>query len=722
MENQLHHRLAEELDLKLYQVEKTVALLDEGNTIPFIARYRKEVTGSLDEEQLRNLADRLTYLRNLNARKEEVIRLIAEQDKLTPELEELIRKATVLQEIEDLYRPFRPKRMTRATKAKERGLEPLALLFINQEMESGDLLELANEYIDPEKELPNVESVLQGVRDIIAEMISDNADYRKFIRTYTFNEGFLESEAKSDEITKYEMYYEYKEALKKIPPHRTLAINRGEKEEALKVKVIAPVERILKELKQQVIIKKSIFTEHLVLALTDSYDRLIAPSIEREIRANLTEQAEEYAFEIFKTNLRNLLLQPPVRGNIVLGIDPGYRTGSKVVVVDETGKLLAMTTIYPHPPQNRLAEAKKDLQKFIEQYHVKIITIGNGTASRETELMIADLIQEMSLKLQYIVISEAGASVYSASKLAREEFPNLDVSMRGAVSIARRLQDPLAELVKIDPKSIGVGMYQHDVNQTRLGDSLSAVVESVVNYVGVDLNTASSALLQYVAGINAGVSKNIVKYREENGKFVSRKELKKVARLGEKTFIQAAGFLRISDSSDDPFANTPIHPESYEVAEKLLAEVGYRSKDLLEREKLAEIKEAIKDIDLKVMVEKIAKKLEIGLPTLQDISQALMRPGRDPREEIAKPIFRTDVLTLEDIKPEMILQGTVRNVVPFGAFVDIGVKVDGLVHISELSHNYVKDPLDVVSVGDIVKVGVLNVDKTRGRISLTMKL
>ncbi|AZR74599.1 RNA-binding transcriptional accessory protein [Anoxybacter fermentans] len=719
MSQHIYQRLAEELNLKLGQVERTVTLLDEGNTIPFIARYRKEVTGSLNEEQLRNLADRLNYLRNLEARKEEVIRLIDEQGKLTPELKEAILSAQILQEVEDLYRPYRPKRRTRATKAKEQGLEPLALTILAQELTSGDLEALAAEYIDPEKELEDVEAVLQGARDIIAEMISDDAEVRKFIRKYTFDEGIIQSEGKTEEITKFEMYYDYKEAVKKIPPHRILAINRGEKEEVLKVKIITPVEQILAELEKRIITNEnSIFVEQLKMAIEDSYNRLMAPSIEREIRSYLTEQAEEYAFEIFKTNLRNLLLQPPVRDKVVMGIDPGYRTGSKVVVVDETGKLLDTATIYPHPPQNEIEEAKEILKKLIDQYRVDIIAIGNGTASRETELLIANLINEISDKVQYIVVDEAGASVYSASKLAREEFPELDVSMRGAVSIARRLQDPLAELVKIDPKSIGVGMYQHDVNQTRLGECLNAVVESVVNYVGVDLNTASPSLLQYVSGINAGVAKNIVKYREENGKFSSRKELKNVPRLGEKTFVQAAGFLRIPDSKEDPFANTPIHPESYDLAEKMLAECNYLPEDLLDREKLPQIKEDISKLDIKAL----AEKLNAGLPTLQDIAQALMRPGRDPREELPKPVFRTDVMTIEDLKPDMILQGTVRNVVPFGAFVDIGVKEDGLVHISEMSYDYVKDPLDVVSVGDIIKVKVLKVDQERRRIALTMKL
>lgn len=719
MDIQIFQRIADELNVKLFQVERAVSLLDEGNTIPFIARYRKEMTGTMDEEQLRNLAERLTYLRNLETRKEEIIRHITEQEKLTPELEAAIRGAQVLQELEDLYRPYRPKRMTRATKAKERGLEPLALIIWAQELTTGDPGELALPYVDPEKEVEDVETALQGARDIIAEMISDDAEFRKFIRKSTFDEGVVQTEGGSEDVTKYEMYYEYKEAVRQMPPHRILAVNRGEKEEVLKVKIIAPVERIIAELEQRVITHpRSIFVDQLKMAIEDSYERLITPSIEREVRSLMTEKAEEHALEIFKTNLRNLLLQSPVRDQVVLGIDPGFRTGSKAVVVDGTGKLLDTVTIYPHAPQNKMAEAKAKLKEMIAKYRVNIIAIGNGTASRETEMMAAELIAEWNAEIHYIVVSEAGASVYSASKTAREEFPELDVSMRGSVSIARRLQDPLAELVKIDPKSIGVGMYQHDVNQNRLGESLGAVVESAVNYVGVDLNTASPQLLQYVSGVNASVAKNIVKYREENGKFTTRHELKRVPRLGEKTFVQAAGFLRIPDSSIDPFANTPIHPESYELAEKMLGVVGYQPADLLAREKLAEIKEAVNKVD----IHELAKTLEAGLPTLQDIAQALMRPGRDPREELAKPIFRTDVLTMEDLQPEMVLQGTVRNVVPFGAFVDIGVKEDGLVHISELSHRFIKDPSDVVAVGDIVKVKVLGVDLKRNRISLSMKL
>ena len=719
MSEKILQRIAEELNIKIGQVKSTVELLDEGNTIPFIARYRKEMTGSLDEEQIRNLSERLEYLRNLESRKEEVIRLIEEQDKLTDELEADIRSAEVLQEVEDLYRPYKPKRQTRATKAKEKGLEPLAMTMWEQELESGSLEELAQDYIDPEQELETVEDVLQGARDIIAEMISDDADNRKFIRQYTFDDGLIKTEAKTEEVTKFEMYYDYKESIKNMPPHRVLAINRGENEDVLKVKVVAPEDTILRELRHKVIEnEKSIFVEQLEEALEDSYNRLIGPSIEREVRSTLTEEAEEDAFEIFKANLRKLLLQPPVRGKTVLGIDPAYRTGCKLVVVDDTGKLLDTDTIYPHPPQKRLDQGKEKIKEWIEKYDVDIIDIGNGTASRETALMVADIFDEVDRDLQYIVVNEAGASVYSASKLAKEEFPELDVSIRGAVSIARRLQDPLAELVKIDPKSIGVGMYQHDVNQKSLGESLNAVVESAVNYVGVNVNTASSALLNYVSGINSGVARNIIKYREENGKFTTRKQLKKVSRLGKKTFTQSAGFIRIVDSGKDPFAKTPIHPESYDLAEQVLEQFGYQPVDLLDKEKLADIRGKLSGLD----TAELAEKLDAGLPTLQDIIKALMRPGRDPRDELEKPVFRTDVMSMEDLKAEMILQGTVRNVVPFGAFVDIGVKQDGLVHISELSFDYVEDPLDVIAVGDIVKVKVLNVDTERGRIGLSMKI
>ncbi len=717
--------IAEELKIKPIQVEGTVKLLDEGNTVPFIARYRKEVTGNLDELQIRQLEERLNYLRNLEKRKEEVIRLIAEQDKLTEELEEQIREATILQEVEDLYRPYRQKRRTRATKAKEKGLEPLAQLIWEQDTFSGSLEEYGKSYLDPEKELNNLDEVYQGARDIIAEWISDDAEIRKAIRKYSYEKGVLESTVKKQELDeegKYELYYEYKEAARKLPPHRVLAINRGEKEEILSVKLVLEEEKVYGIIKKRV--QKNtdnIFTDQLILALEDAYKRLIAPSIEREIRNSLTEKAEEHAIEVFSRNLKSLLLQAPFRDHVVMGIDPGFRTGSKVAVVDETGKLLATASIFPHPPQNEKEKAARLVLDLIEKYQVEAIAIGNGTASRETELFIAEIIKEYTKdrdkKLNYIIVNEAGASVYSASTLAREELPELDVAMRGAVSIARRLQDPLAELVKIEPRSIGVGLYQHDVDPNRLAESLGKVVESTVNYVGVDLNTASVALLQYVAGINTGVAKNIVKYREENGVFRSREDLKKVPRLGEKTFIQAAGFLRIPEG-DNPLDNTPIHPESYGQTEKLLADLGHGAASLLDREKLANLRSSLAGLDLAAK----ASELEIGLLTLQDIVSALKQPGRDPRDELPAPIFRTDVLKMEDLKAEMVLQGTVRNVVDFGAFVDIGVEEDGLVHISELSDQYVENPLDYVQVGNIVTVKILSIDERRRRIALSMRI
>ncbi|MDI3548000.1 MAG: protein Tex [Halanaerobiales bacterium] len=714
--------IAQELQLKRSQVKGTVKLLDEENTVPFIARYRKEITGGLDETQIREIEERVKYLRNLEKRKEEVIRLIDEQDKLTEELENKIRKAKILQEVEDLYRPYKQKRETRATRAREKGLEPLAELIWEQALVEGDLAELAREYLDPELELETIEDVYQGARDIIAEWISDDAGIRKEIRKISFAKGMITSRAKAEELDetgKYELYYDYQEPVKKVPPHRILALNRGEKEEILQVKVLAPEEEILELIKKAVITNsKSIFLDELISALEDAYKRLIAPSIEREIRNSLTDRAEEHAIEVFARNLRALLLQPPLRGHVVMGIDPGYRTGSKVCVVEPTGKLLATATIYPHPPQQKVAEAKEIVKEMIGQYGVSSIAIGNGTASRETEFFIAEVIRENTQgSVNYTIVNEAGASVYSASEVAREEFPELDVAMRGAISIARRLQDPLAELVKIDPKSIGVGLYQHDINPNRLEESLQKVVESVVNYVGVDLNTVSPSLLQYVAGINSSVARNIVKHREENGPFRTREELKNVYRLGDKTFTQAAGFLRISNG-EDPLANTPIHPESYQAARGLLKSLNFSVEDIKSGDRLAELRKELKKVDL----ESMAEELGVGLPTLKDIIAALSQPGRDPRDKLPKPLFRTDILTLEDLKTDMILQGTVRNVVDFGAFVDIGVKEDGLVHISELSHNYIEDPLDVVQVGDIVSVRILDVDRRRKRISLSMKL
>jgi len=711
----IEKELAKELNLKVGQVKRTIELFDDGNTIPFIARYRKEVTGSLNEEQLRELTERLDYLRRLEGRKEEVINSIDKQDKLTEELETKIRQATQLQELEDLYRPYKQKRKTRASKAKERGLEPLAKLFLRQELTSGNVEGLAEGYINPEKELESTEDVLQGVRDIIAEYIADDPYSRKTARKLTFESGSLVSEGKVEERTDYEIYYDYQEGIKKVRPHSTLAINRGEKEDILRVKVVTNDQNILDRLKDNFILQKSIFTEQIEEALIDAYNRLVAPAIEREVRSHLTELAEEHAINVFAKNLRNLLLQPPLSKVRVMAIDPGFRTGSKVTTLDEFGKFISYDTIYPHPPQKRWDEAKEKLSVLVKEYDIDVIAIGNGTASRETESLVVELIGELSKDLKYIIVNEAGASVYSASKLAVKEFPDLDVSIRGAISIGRRLQDPLAELVKIAPKHLGVGMYQHDVTESRLEESLKDVVESVVNYVGVDLNTASSALLEYVSGINSNVAKNIIKYREEKGKFKSRDELKDVYRLGPKTFTQAAGFLKIREG-ENLLDQTSIHPESYHVAEKLLAKLNFQLEDLSNKDSLKSLQDKIKTLDLTNLVEE----LKVGLPTLRDIISALAKPDRDPREELPKPIFRTDVLKLEDLEVGMVLQGTVRNVVDFGAFVDIGVKQDGLVHVSQLSDKYIKNPLDVVAVGDIVSVSILEIDAQRGRISLTM--
>ena len=721
--------IAAELSISPRQVENTVHLLDEGNTIPFIARYRKEVTGELDEEQIRNIDERLTYLRNLEARKAEVLKSIEEQGKLTPELAQAITEATKLQEVEDLYRPYKPKKRTRAMIAKERGLEPLADLIWEQKTESGSIDELVATFVNADLGVETPADALAGARDIIAEKVSDDPDYRKVLREYLWDQAVIASEAKEvkadkekdaeeADLDEYRMYADYKEPINKIPPHRILALNRGEKEEALKVSIEADHEIALQKLNHLIITnKKSIFTSELEEAIADGYKRLLFPSLERELRAALTETAEEHAIKIFGLNLRNLILQPPVKDRRVMGIDPGYRTGCKVAVVDETGKLLETATIYPHPPVEKRDESLAILGKLVQKHNVNLITIGNGTASRETEILVAELIHMLGAeKTAYCIVSEAGASVYSASKLAKEEFPDLDVSMRGAVSIARRIQDPLAELVKIDPKSIGVGLYQHDVDQKQLSDALGGVVESCVNYVGVDLNTASPSLLQYVAGLQPAVAKNIVAYREENGKFKNRKELLKVKRLGEQAFVQAAGFLKIADG-EEPLDSTWVHPESYDAARQLLAKLGFKTEDILDKEKLAEIRTKLQEIN----IAKTAEELGIGKPTLKDIIDALAKPGRDPREDMPKPIFRNDVLKMEDLKPGMILTGTVRNVVDFGAFVDIGVKQDGLVHISELSDKFVKDPTDVVAVGDIVEVRVKEVDLARKRIALSMK-
>ncbi|MGF7059815.1 Tex family protein [Brassicibacter mesophilus] len=708
-------QLTQELKLKKIQVESTIKLIDEGNTIPFIARYRKEMTDGLSDEVLREFDDRLTYLRNLELRKEEVIRLIDEQGKLTEELKADILKADVLQKVEDLYRPYRQKRRTRATVAKEKGLEPLAELILKQEVVSGTIEQLASPYINEELEVNTVEDAINGAKDIIAEIISDNAEYRERIREMNFNKGIINSEAvDQEEKTVYEMYYGFNEAVNKIANHRILAVNRGEKEKKLKVKVLSPDEDIINYLMKKVIINsKSVTISLLKESIEDAYKRLISPSIEREIRNLLTERAEEEAIKVFGKNTKPLLLVPPVKNVRILAIDPSYRTGCKLVVLDETGKLLDYTTIYPNEPHNKVEESKKVMKDLINKYDINIIPIGNGTASRETELLVSDMIKEIDRKVYYTIVSEAGASVYSASKLATEEYPDIDVSIRGAISIGRRLQDPLAELVKIDPKSIGVGQYQHDLNQSKLGETLKNVVEDCVNSVGVDLSTATPSLLQYVSGISSSVAKNIVKYREENGKFKDRKELKRVKRLGDKVFEQCAGFLRISDG-DNPLDNTAVHPESYEITMRLIEKLGYSTDDIRQG-KLKNIEERIPDIEV------LAGELEVGVPTLKDIIEEIKKPGRDPREEMPKPIFRSDVLKMEDLKLDMIMTGTVRNVVDFGAFVDIGVKQDGLVHISELSNKFIKNPMDVVSVGDEVKVKIIGLDIERGKISLSIK-
>ncbi|MDF2814939.1 MAG: Tex-like protein [Paenibacillus sp.] len=714
MQARILKQITTELGLPQSKVKVTIELLDDGNTIPFIARYRKEMTGELDEVQLRDIEERLNYIRNLEDRKLEVVRLIDEQGKLTDELRQSIERAGKLQEVEDLYRPYRQKRKTRASVAKERGLEPLAVWIMTQPRQ-GSVEQEAAKYIDEEKQVNTVEEALQGAMDIIAENIADDPKIRAWVRGYTRDQGGIVTEAKDAKAESvYEMYYDYREPIRKLPPHRTLAINRGEREEILKVSLDVPVDKIHEYMARQVIRGESIVKETLRLTIEDAYKRLIAPSIEREIRNELTDKGEEQAIAIFAENLRNLLLQPPVKGKVVLGVDPAYRTGCKLALVDETGKTLEIAVVYPTPPNNKVVEAESKIKAMIEKHGVELIVIGNGTASRETEQFIADLIKKLrgSRSLQYMIVSEAGASVYSASKLAQEEFPELDVAERSAISIARRMQDPLAELVKIEPKAIGVGQYQHDVAQKRLEESLKVVVESAVNHVGVDLNTASPSLLSYVSGVNATIAKNIVKYREENGKFKNRKQLQKVPRLGAKTYEQCIGFMRIG-GGENPLDNTPIHPESYEAVDKLFKEL-----------KLA--KSGIGTQDLKDKLhqhdpEQLAAQLDVGVPTLRDILESLQRPGRDPREELPLPIFRTDVLQMEDLTPGMQLQGTVRNVIDFGAFVDIGIKNDGLVHISQLSDRFVKHPMDVVSVGDTVTVWVMGVDEKKGRVSLTMK-
>lgn len=706
-------QIANELGLGLNQVRTVAVLLDDGNTIPFIARYRKEMTGELDEVQLRAIDDRRTYLKGLEDRKGEVIRLIEEQGKLTPELQSAIEKAIKLQEVEDLYRPYRQKRKTRASVAKERGLEPLAAWLLSQPRQ-GDPLSEAAKYVDAEKGVNTPEEALQGASDIVAEGLADDAGIRRWVRKYTWDNGVLQSKAKDAEAESvYEMYYKYSEPVKRLPPHRVLAINRGEREEVLGVSIDVPAERIFEELNRRTLKGPSVARDALAAAAEDAYKRLIAPSIERELRGELTEKAEEHAIGIFSENLRNLLLQPPVKGRVVLGVDPAYRTGCKLAVVDDTGKLLEVAVTYPTPPHNKKAEAEVVFRRLIDGYGIQLIVIGNGTGSRETEQFVASIIRTMPERgLQYLIVNEAGASVYSASKLAAEEFPDLDVSERSAVSIARRLQDPLAELVKIEPKAIGVGQYQHDVAQKRLDESLTGVVESAVNHVGVDVNTASPALLSYVSGINATMARNIVKLREEKGKFVERSQIQKVPRLGAKTFEQCAGFLRIPDGSN-PLDRTPIHPESYEVVGKLFAEIGLKLSDI----GTDALKAKLKEIEL----EDVSARLGVGIPTLRDIADSLQRPGRDPRDELPPPIFHTDVLDIEDLMPGMELKGTVRNVVDFGAFVDIGIKNDGLVHISQMSNKFVKHPTEVVAVGDTVTVWVIGVELKKGRVSLTMR-
>ena len=713
----INQKITEELGVKLWQVEAAVKLIDEGNTIPFIARYRKEATGTLDDEQLRKLYERLVYLRNLEEKKEQVLASIEEQGKLTEELKKQILEAQTQVVVEDLYRPYRPKRRTRATIAKEKGLEPLSTLIMLQKTKES-LEEVAKQYINEEKGVANVQEALEGARDIIAENISDEADYRSWIRKQTMQKGHIISSAKDEKAESvYENYYEFDEPVNRLAGYRTLALNRGEKEKFLTVKIEVPQEDILQYLEKKIIRGENLSTTQILKeAIEDSYKRLIAPAIEREIRGELTEKAEDGAIEVFGKNLEQLLMQPPIVGHTVLGWDPAFRTGCKLAVVDPTGKVVDTTVIYPTAPTTpqKIQAAKDTLKKLIAKYNISLISVGNGTASRESEMIIVDLLKEIPQKVQYIIVNEAGASVYSASKLATEEFPNFDVGQRSAASIARRLQDPLAELVKIDPKSIGVGQYQHDMNQKKLNDTLSGVVESCVNRVGVDLNTASAPLLSYISGITSAIAKNIVAYREEQGRFETRKQLLKVAKLGPKAFEQCAGFLRIQNGKN-PLDTTSVHPESYEAAEKLLKKQGFTTEDICAG-KLAGLSLTIKDY------KKLAEELEIGEITLRDIVKELEKPGRDPRDEMPKPILRTDVLEMKDLKEGMILKGTVRNVIDFGAFVDIGVHQDGLVHISQMTNKkFIKHPLEVVSVGDIVDVKVMSVDLKKKRIQLTMK-
>ena len=723
--NKIVEIIAQELKIKQSQVESTIKLIEEGNTIPFIARYRKEATGGLSDELLRNLGERLTYLRNLESRKEEVIKSIDSQGKLTQEIIKDLENCITLAEVEDIYRPYKQKKRTRATIAKEKGLESLADAIIKQD-ESIDINKYAEGYINKEKEVNSVEDAINGALDIIAENISDNPEYRKKIKKICYREGIINTKSAKDEKSNYEMYYDFQEKVNRIPSHRILAINRGEKEEFLKVKIDKPEEKIV-ELIQNDIIKnnKSQYAELLNNCIQDSFTRLIEPSIDREIRADLTEKAEEQAISVFGKNAKQLLLISPIKGKTVIGFDPAYRTGCKIAVIDETGKVLDYTTIYPTEPQNDIIGAKKELIRLILKDNVNMFAIGNGTASRESEQFVAELIQEIKEKynkeLVYVIVSEAGASVYSASKLATEEYPDINVSIRGAISIARRLQDPLAELVKIDPKAIGVGQYQHDVNQKKLGESLTGVVEDAVNSVGVDVNTATPSLLSYVAGVSQTVAKNIVKYREENGKFKERKELLKVPKIGKASYEQCAGFIRIPDGKN-PLEITGVHPESYKIAENMLDKLGFKVKDLADKDKFKQIKEKLSTINNDKEIKNMAKELEVGEPTLKDIIIELMKPGRDPREEMPKPVLRSDVLKFEDLSIGMILTGTIRNVTDFGAFVDIGVKHDGLVHISEMSDKFVKNPSEIVSVGDVVKAKVIDIDKERQKVKLSMKV
>ena len=770
-------KLEDELNVEKWQVEAAVKLIDEGNTIPFISRYRKEATGSLNDEVLRNLYERLTYLRNLEDKKQQVLSSIEEQGMLTEELRNKIQAAETMVVVEDLYRPYRPKRKTRASVAKEKGLDGLAQIILAQET-TRPLIEEAEQYVNEEKEVKNVKEALQGALDIIAESISDNADYRAYIREATFNEGRITSQAKDEKAQSvYEMYYDFEEPVNKVAGHRVLALNRGENEKILTVKIEAPEEQIIRFLEKKVITAENEnTTPALQQAIQDSYDRLIAPAIERDIRNELTEKAEDGAITVFGKNLEQLLMQPPIAGKVVLGWDPAFRTGCKLAVVDPTGKVLDTKVIYPTAPQNKVEEAKAELKKLIKKYNVNLISVGNGTASRESEQVIVELLKELDTPVQYVIVNEAGASVYSASKLATEEFPNFDVGQRSAASIARRLQDPLAELVKIDPKSIGVGQYQHDMNQKKLGEALHGVVEDSVNKVGVDLNTASAPLLEYISGISKAIAKNIVDYRETNGRFTNRKQLLKVAKLGPKAFEQCAGFMRITDG-DNPLDATSVHPESYGAAEQLLEKLGLSMDDLKELQKKAAVKPAKtpsqpkpKKQEKKVVIrntntamgkalaaamggvslaqdadtksapaqkqetavnglerrvkdkKKMAQELGIGEITLTDILKELEKPARDPREDMPAPILRSDVLDMKDLKPGMILKGTVRNVIDFGVFVDIGVHQDGLVHISQITDKYIKHPLEAVSVGDIVDVKVMDVDLTKKRISLTMRI